>query len=90
MSDTSDFYEDDEPVEKVREAFDREEKGVTAKRPRDLNRLAPSIVRDATGMVATPEPVRVSSESAGVTFVEVRFGGDAVRLAGTSKVTITR
>ncbi|MCA1708412.1 MAG: hypothetical protein LC808_36095 [Actinobacteria bacterium] len=42
MSEGSDFYEDDEPVEKIRAAFERGEKGFTA--PRDLNQRARSIV----------------------------------------------
>ena len=55
MSDASGFFEDDEPVEKVRAAFDRGEKGVT-KRPHDLNRLAKSIVDEAVAEPAA-EPV---------------------------------
>jgi hypothetical protein len=44
----TDFYEDDEPPEKVHAAFERGEKGLTAKRPRDVNQMAASIVPDAT------------------------------------------
>src|SRR5207248_8299182 len=43
---SSDFYEEDEPVEKVRQAFARGDKGAT-KRPRDLNQLAKSVVDHA-------------------------------------------
>lgn len=56
-----DFYEDDEPVEKIQAAFQRGEKGVT-KRPRDLNRLAASVVEDA-----------VASSAPGVRFDHLRL-----------------
>lgn len=56
------FYEEDEPVEKIQEAYTRREKGIT-KRPRDLNRLAASVVGDA---VAT-------SGSGGVEFDHLRL-----------------
>jgi len=36
-----DFYEDDEPVEKIQAAFERGDKGVT-ERPRDVNQRAKS------------------------------------------------
>lgn len=57
MSDASGFYEDDEPVEKVRAAFDRGEKGVT-RRPRDLNQMAKSIVDEAVTETATESAVK--------------------------------
>ena len=64
MNHNDGFYEDDEPIEQIRTAFDRGEKGVTANRPRDLNRLAASIVAEATadqgsdgsGLVPAPSP----------------------------------
>jgi hypothetical protein len=51
MSDKSGgFFEEDEPSDKIRAAFERGEKGLTAKRPRDLNQLAKSITEEATDM----------------------------------------
>lgn len=72
MSDGSDFYEDDEPVEKIRAAFERGEKGRTAKRPRDLNRMAASIVADATE--PPMEPVVVPSDVTSVRIEGVSIG----------------
>ncbi len=60
MSDTSDFYEEDEPAEKIREAFERGTKGRTGKRPRDLNQLAASIVEDATKVAMIRVPTDIS------------------------------
>ena len=49
MPDPNDFYEDDEPVEKIRAAWKRGTKRTA--RPRDPNQRAADIVREAT----TPE-----------------------------------
>lgn len=87
-NENDDFYEDDEPVEKIRAAFERGEKGVT-KRPRDVNRTAASIVEDATGEADVTEPVAVP-ESANVTFVGARTSTDFMRLEDSPEVTITR
>lgn len=43
MADNDDFYEDDEPIEDVRAAWNAGEKGTTSG-PRDLNQRAKSIV----------------------------------------------
>lgn len=54
MSD-QDFYEDDESVEKIRGAFAKGEKGLTA-RPRDLNQRAASIVGAVAERTEAVEP----------------------------------
>lgn len=72
MTDGSEFYEDDEPVEKIRAAFERGEKGRTAKRPRDLNRMAASIVADETE--SSIQPVVVPSDVTSVQIEEVSIG----------------
>lgn len=68
----TDFYEDDEPAEKVHAAFESGEKGLTAKKPRDVNQLAASIVAEATepgtragsrASAATPRPSAPASTS---------------------------
>ena len=80
MSDV--FYEEDEPVEKIRAAFDRGEKGTTT-RPRDLNQLAASIVKDAT----TPARVGVSVVESSVTVSNLRFTSGYITV-GHPHVTI--
>lgn len=45
-TDANDFYEDDEPFEKIQSAFERGEKGVT-ERPGDLSRLGNAITDEA-------------------------------------------
>jgi hypothetical protein len=55
-----DFYEDDEPLEEVRAAYERGIKGVTA-RPVTLERSAPRVLMRASSKTA---PARVTYESA--------------------------
>lgn len=57
-----------------------------AKRPRDLNRLAASIVEDATDEDPPPEPLPVPSDQPNVTFVASRLDTDAFRTAPQSRV----
>jgi hypothetical protein len=88
MTEANGFYEDDESAEKIWATFEHGQKGVT-KRPRDLNRLAASIVQDATdeGVVMSAVPV---PKLADVTFLGGRFNSDFVRLPDTPEVTVTR
>ncbi len=78
MPEGSDFYEDDEPVEKIRAAFDRGDKGLTGKRPRDLNQLAAPIV-DATEPGPVEDRVAVPTDLSSFTIEGVRFEGEAQR-----------
>lgn len=91
MSDQpTDFYEDDEPVEKVRAAFERGEKGLTARRPRDVNQMAASIVSDATEpRLAVVGAIQVSTDDLLVTFEAIRHEGGAIPVENTSQVTIS-
>lgn len=52
--DTNDFYEDDEPIEEVKAAWTRSEKGVTSGR-RGLDRRARSIVDRAVARFERPD-----------------------------------
>lgn len=85
-----DFYEDDEPAEKVHAAFESGEKGLTAKRPRDVNQMAASIVLDATEPKApVVGAVQVSTDDLRVIFEAIRLEGGAISVETTSQVTIS-
>lgn len=79
--DTTDFYEDDEPPEKVRAAFERGEKGFTARRPRDVNQLAASIVGEATERptAALAETVPVPGDLSSLLIESVSFETEGKR-----------
>ena len=56
----ADFYEDDEPVEKVRAAYARGAKGVTGPAPRDPNQRAKAVVDAVVAKTeATAQPISV-------------------------------
>jgi len=69
MSD-DDFYVEDEPIEEVRAAWKRGEKGVT-KGPRDLNRRAKGIVDAAVAAIdETSETVKLTIVATGTVVAE--------------------
>lgn len=84
------FYEDDEPAEKVRAAFERGEKGLTAKTPRDLNQLAASIVSEATERrVPIVGAIHISTDDLQVSFEAIRLEAGAISVEAPSQVTIS-
>jgi len=82
----SDFYEDDEPAERIQDAFDSGEKYVT-KRPRDLNQLAKALVDEATDPAGSfPAPAGVS----GVTVQSLRLETGVIRGDAPCEVVVSR
>lgn len=80
----ADFYEEDEPAENIRAAFARGDKGVTKKRPRDLNQLAKSIVDDATATTGF-----VVGASAQMTITDCSFTGMIQASELPARVTVS-
>lgn len=86
--DDNDFYEDDEPIEDIRAAYEAGDKGITTGR-RDINQRAHAIMQAATEEVETSHMgTRFGTFSLRVERISI--GQPEVRFEKDSKLTISR